>query len=250
MKYFFPAVAAMLLLSQPEALGQNSASQTVRATNTLMRIGSGNSFSPTDMIQMMPSSSVSTVDGNPYWDERWGASSVLLYDKPTPNDGWYTRYDIRSDEFEFLVNKQIKVAKGSVIKNVVWVDSLTQKTRFLVNAKDYKLDGVPLLGFIEVLVDGDQQLIKRIELQVLKPNYNEAMSTGSKNSKITKKELFYYSDNGELFEIKSRKSLAPLFGEQSEQMSSFIKEEKLKTGRESDLVRIFEHLATLRPVSN
>ena len=246
MKYFFAVVAAMVLL-HPEALCQNTASQTVRATNTLMRIGSGNSFSAADMIQMMPPSNVSGVDGNSYWDEHWGASSILLYDKPALSEGWYTRYDIRTDEFEFMVNKQVKVAKGSFIKNVVWIDSLSQKSRFLVNAKDYRLEGVPLIGFLEVIVDGDQQLIKRIELQILKPNYNVAMSTGSKNSRITKREIFFYSTNGDLFEIKSRKSLEPLFAEHSEQMFSFIKEERLKTSKQEDLTRIFEHLNTLRP---
>ena len=210
---------------------------------------SGTGFDPASAQQMMfmPPSHVDEMEGNPYWDEHWGTSSVMLLDNPKLHEGYLTRYDIRRDEFEFNLNGQIKVAQGKVIKNVVWIDSVSQKPRFMVSARGYKLEGVPLLGFLEVLVEGEQQLIKRVELQVLKPNYNVALSTGSQNSRIVKKTVFYYSSNGELIAITSRKSLAPLFGEESDQMNAFIKKGKLRTNNEDDLRQIFTQLATLRP---
>ena len=244
------AVIFFVLGVHIEGSGQSTAAQTARATNLLTQMSSQSfSAASTQQMMLMPPDRTSKLDGNPYWDEHWGTSSVLLYDNPKPNDGYLTRYDIRRDELEFNINGQVKVAQGKLVKNVVWIDSVTRKSRFLVNARDYKLDGVPLIGFIEILVEGEPALVKKTNLEVLQPNYNVALSTGNQNSRIVKENAFFYTTNNELFEITSKKKIEPLFGNDTEQMNKFIKEERLRTSRQDDLIRIFTQLASLRAKS-
>jgi hypothetical protein len=151
----------------------------------------------------------------------------------------------RNDEFEFLTDKQIKVLPGSKVKNITWMDSATEIKRFLVNAKEYTTEGVPLTGFFEVLVDGTTSLFKKICLEIKKPDFSPALNVGSKDTRIIKRDQYYFNSGKEIYRIKSKKDLEPLFANKTEQMNTFIKEEKIKFTKEYDLMRLFVYYATL-----
>jgi hypothetical protein len=213
-----------------------------RATNIMMRT---TKMSSADLIMGIPSSHESSVIGDSYWDTHWGASALLLYDKDQLVDGHLTRYDIKNDEYEFLINKQVRVLPGIKVKQAVWLDSLTQSKRFLVNAKEYTTDGVPLTGCFEVLADGRTALFKRMYLEIKKPDFNAALNVGSKDTRIVKREHYYFNLGREVYKIKSKKDVAVVFQDKAEQMNAYIKSEKIKFSDEANLIKVFTSYLSL-----
>jgi hypothetical protein len=49
----------------------------------------------------------------------------------------------------------------------------------------------------------------------------------------------------EVFRIKSKKDLEPLYGDKAEEMNVFIKKEKIKFSNEHHLMKLFVHFATI-----
>ena len=197
-------------------------------------------------MQGIPADATGEVVGDTYWDIHWSESAVLLEDNDKIIEGYVTRYDIQKDEFEFKVNNGVKVISGNLVKNVAWLDSLVRSPRYLVNAKGYRKDGVPLTGFFEVLADGNNALFKKLYLEILKPNYNAALHNGTKDTRIIKKQAYFYNIGKNVFKIKSRKSFNPLFKDKAPQMDAFTKKEKLKFNSEADLIKLFNYFSYLK----
>lgn len=222
--------------------------KTYRAATFLTRYSQmGNNLASGDIITSMPNYyEPIEVKGDPYWDKRWGISSVMLVKGNEYIEGYHTRYDINRDEFEFLLrNNEIKVLSGSKVDNMVWLDSTTQLPRFLVSSKQrkYTVDNLPLAGFLEVLVEGENLLFKKIQLEILKPDFNPALNVGSKEEKILKRESFYFAVGASLVRIKSKKSLDALGSDYEQKINQFMKANNIKLNNEGDLVRLFLFLA-------
>lgn len=222
--------------------------QYVKSNNFLMRLGRNNGkIGIGDVFVNLPSANDGgEVVGDPYWDFHWGSSALELYNRKQLIENYLTRYDIRQHEFEFKFDNDIKVLRGDLVKTVIWKDSLTQQPRYLVNAKDYREDNVQLLGFFEVLVDSTNSLFKKVYLEILKPDFSPALNVGSKNTRIIKKENYYYNINREVYKIKSAKSFDILFQDKKVPMNNFIKKERIKFNRESDLVKVFNYFLSLQ----
>lgn len=239
-------VMIFLLAIQHPALSQEDISKAVRANNMMFRFSQvGGMMKVGDIIQGMPSSDAPEVLGDTYWDKHWAKSSLLLYKNDGLIEGFMTRYDIHKDEFEFLVQNDVKILKGTAVKNIVWLDSLTSLPRFMINAKGYTEEKVPLAGFIEVLVEGTTMLVKKVKLEVLKPDFNPALNVGSKDARILKKEFYYFNNGKELIRVKSKKSIEPLYtlyNNDSKRVEAYIKKEGIKFNNENDLVKLFSYL--------
>jgi len=243
----FVVAGLFLLVASMPVIGQKSideVSKTVRANNIITAFGQFNQNLPVGQILTgMSTPTVSEIVGDPYWDSHWGKSSLLLYKNNELIEGYITRYDIYKDEFDFKLQDDIRVLNGSKVKNIVWIDSVTNKPRFLVNARGYTEDNVPMIGFLEILVDEEVALFKRIRIEVLKPDFNPALNVGSKDTRIIKKESYYYNLSQSLTLIKSRKSLNPLVSRYGAVVDQYSKAESLKLNKEEDLIKLFQFLA-------
>ncbi len=240
--FLFVFCAATLLVAQKP---DNEISKSVRANNIITGFSQFNQRLPVGQILTgMSSTTTSEVVGNPYWDIHWGKSSLLLFKNDELIEGYITRYDIYKDEFEFKLLDDVRVLVGNKVSNVVWIDSLTNKPRFLINARDYTEDDIPLSGFLEILVDEETALFKRIKIEVLKPDFNPALNVGSKDTRITKKESYYYNDGKSLIRIKSKKSFEPLVAKYGQRVNQYLKSNDIKTSQEADLVKFFRFLAS------
>lgn len=235
-------VVLLLVISLPCALlGQEDASKAVRATNFMNRLGQMPTLQTGDVFRTLPSAEISEVVGDPYWDKHWANSSLQFYKNDQMAEGYLTRYNIYSKEFEFKIQNGIKILPGAIVKNLVWIDSLTKATRFLVNAAAYQKNDVPLVGFLEVLVEGENNLFKKISLEILKPDFSPALNIGSKDTRIVKNEDFFFNVGNELIRIKSKKDLIPIFKNKERQMDIYIKKEGIKFRSEADLIKIFNY---------
>ncbi len=220
-------------------VAQSTIDKYVRANNAINQMNYNN-MKQGDMIYQVRSSETSEWIGDPYFDTHWAKSSILLYDGRLI-EGQLIRYDIRQNEFEIRLSGQVKVLSGSLVQNVVWVDSLDSSTRYLVNTKDLNWENSKSTGFMELLVEGENPLMKRIVIEILKPDYNLALNVGSKDYRIFKKVKYYYVRNATLHEVKKR-AVIQEFKEKFPEIESFCKKESISWSKQSDLVQLFSYL--------
>jgi hypothetical protein len=237
-------VLAGLICITLHSLAQPTVSESVRTGNILNRLQQQNGLSTGDLILPSSSATEHEVEGDPYWDPHWSKGAIQFYEKDRWATGYTMRYNIRRNDFELFFSKDIRVVEGNQIRHMVFADSLSGKTRFLINAKEYKEHDVQMIGFFEVLVDGNTALLKHIRLEILKPDFSPALNVGSKNTRILKKESYFFNVGKDVYRIKSKKSVDMLFGDKEAEMNQFIKKEAIRFNRESDLIKLFSHFST------
>jgi hypothetical protein len=218
----------------------------IRASNTLDKLNDLDGLGMGDMLYGIPLPEGKVI-GDTYLDTHWKNSSLLLYENDKLIEGFPVRYDILTDDFEVKSKNGIKVVKGGKIKSFVWVDSVTKVPDYFVNAKDFRdEDNVPYSGFFQVLTEGSLPLFKKTEIDVKKADYNIQFNVGSHDDKILKKNDFYTLKDKLVVELpSSKKKIIALFGDKSEVMEVFIKENDLSIAKEDPLKIIFEHYNSL-----
>lgn len=154
------------------------------------------------------------------------------------------KYDIERNRFE-IKEEDIKVLGGERVKNFEWQKTDGFSKAIYVNCASYFLDGVPLIGFFEVLADGENKLLAKTNLDIIKANFDPKFDVGSKADEIVKKEVKYLSKDNDLMIIKKKKSFLLFFEKKSNIISTYIKKNKLSTKSNEDLIRIIEYSNTL-----
>ena len=218
----------------------------VRASNTLDRLRESRDFSTADMLYGIPLPEGKTI-GDSYLDANWKDASILLYESEKLIEGFPIRYDIMTDDVEVKTKKGIKVLQGIKIKSFVWVDSVTKAPDYFVNAKDFKDESnVSYTGFFQVLSEGSLPLFQKAKIDIKKADYNIQFNVGSQDDKILKKIEFYTLKGKQVVELpSSKKKIVALFGDKSEAMEVFIKENDLSITKSDQLKIIFEHYNSL-----
>lgn len=212
----------------------------VRATTAISQLSNNNTLKGGDIIYQIPSGDVPQVIGNPYFDEKWSASSINLYDNQKLLEGYFVRFNIVNYEFEIKTKSGIGILSGSRVRDIVLIDSVTRQPRVLVNFKEISdSDEKIKKGFYELLEDGKFKLFKQTEIEILQPTYNVALNVGSKDFKILRKVRYYFTDASNNTRIVKRKSL-----EKDDSVRSFSKREKLDFENEQQLIKLFKFMNT------
>ncbi len=222
----FKSSLSLLLLVSCFAAGQNL-SPASRTTPIMTNLLNG-------MPIVRPPSN---VVGNIYYDERWRMSSFTLYENKETIEGYPIRYNIYFDELDVNTNTGERALESSRVKSFVLRDSII--TNSFTNAREYTLDEVPLKGFLEVLVDGQVQLLKRFYLIVKDPDYNPAIGSGSRDTRILTHSDLYYARENKMFEIKGKKKLFASFGDKAAEVESFMKTNSVTASTQEGMVKIF-----------
>ena len=236
----------VLLTFTSKCYAQAVVPPNVRATNTLDRLKESRDLGSADMLYGIPLPEGKTI-GDTYLDTHWKNSSILLYENEKLIQGFPIHYDIMTDQVEVKSNKGIKVLKGIKIKSFVWVDSITKAPDYFVNAKDFKGESnVPYSGFFQVLTEGSLPLFKKTKIDIKKADYNIQFNVGSQDDKILKKSEFYTLKDKQVIELpSSKKKIIALFGDKSEVMEEFIKENDLSITKSDQLKIVFERYNSL-----
>jgi hypothetical protein len=213
----------------------------VRAVNTLEGLTDSNGLGANEMLYGIPIPPGKVI-GDTYLSTSWKKSVVLLYKNDKVLEGYLVRYDLYADEMGFKTAAGIKVLKGNDIKSFVWMDSLRQEPYYFINGRDYKLDGIPLTGFFEVLVDGGTPLFKKTRLNIKKASYNVALDVGTRDDKIIKTFDYYAGVSDDVIEIPtSRKKAMTLFPGKEDEMGLYMEANSLSLKKEQDLIHLFRH---------
>lgn len=231
----------LLTLLQFEVFGQWAIPAQMRAENTLDRLSDKGGLSNSDILYGVPLPPGSVIGDN-YLDKKWNKANILLYQTETIIEGYPVKYDVKSDLIEIKTNVGIKVLDVKKVKNLVWVDSISSAPHYFVNAGEFKKEGVPSKGLLEVLVDGTLPLVKKTEFFVKKPTYNAALDVGTRDTKIYPKETTYFVKEGEMIKVKGKKDIAAAAPERAKEVETFIKVNKLNVNKEADLIKVFEFL--------
>lgn len=181
------------------------------------------------------------IKGHVYLTPYWNNANVILYADELFLEGLAVKFDIYRNEFDIRFKDGVRVLPGSKVKTVVWADSLTRQLRYLINAADFKENGVPLKGFFEVLSDGAIPLVSLSFVEILEPDFNPALNVGSRDIRIIQKKNFYYLSGNEVFRIKNKKQLEELFQSHQKEMKDFIKKNQVNISSAASLRMAFDY---------
>ena len=235
-------VAVLLItvfISCGSSIAQAVIPSQLRAQYTLNGVGDVNGLSTNEMLFGIPLPPGEVI-GNTYLDLKWNKSRIMFYENEKIIEGLPVKYNIKEELLEIKTKYGVKVLEAARVKSFMWADSLLTLEHYFINGKEYKQNGSPLSGFLEVLSEGSIPLLKRTAIIQKDPNYIAALDVGSTDTKLIKKETFYFAKGTDLKKIGTKKSLLQAFGEHSTAVEQYIKENKLDLDRQNDLAKIFE----------
>jgi hypothetical protein len=118
---------------------------------------------------------------------------------------------------------------------------------YFVNSAAYKFEDTPFDGFLQLLCDGEFQLLKLTRAEIVKPSYNPSLEVGDRDAYIVKKETLYYSlPDKRISKVKGKSEILSLLGERKDLVKSFITSNRLGFKNEEDLIKIFSHYNSLK----
>lgn len=215
--------------------------KTIRATNIAELFTKRPNFIGGNQVFGIPPEPKRLI-GNFYLDTKWNKASILLYKDNEVVEGYFVRYNINSNNFELRADEAdlVSTMPGLRVQNIVWIDNEHNVPRYFVNGMDLLEDGVPISGFFEVLVDGQMPLVRRTVASIKESNYNQALMVGERNDQIIKRNQYYYLNGKNLYLIpKNKKKFFKIFGDKSEELEKFVKENAVNIRQPSGYFTIF-----------
>lgn len=228
-----------LIILPATAFCQTAVPSNIRAQISAERLSTQNWERLGNAIVGMPIPPGDVI-GDVYLDSKWNMGSVMVSDKNSLIEGYPMKYDLKSQNIEIKTSGGVRVLDIKNVGHMVWLDSITRQPRYFVNGSKYKDDGVPIVGLMEVLLDGEKALFKKTKLNIKQPTYVAAMDVGSRDTEIYKKAAYYYNNGVDVVEIKSKKKFIDSLGDIGEEVEKYMKDNKLDVKTEDDLVKIFQ----------
>lgn len=179
------------------------------------------------------------LKGDYYLEESWLMGHVML------NTGFEIkdipiRYDLYNHYLEIKFDKSIKVLNESRIESFRTFERSGSEKKY-INASTFKLEDVPLLGFYEVLAEGECNLLKKTKIKIKEPDYVPAFDMGSMDTEIIKKTDYFLAFDETVYPIANgnNKNLAH-FKEHKAVLKDYIKSNKLRFKRPDDAIKIVD----------
>jgi len=157
------------------------------------------------------------------------------------------RYDIYADQMQFRTEGEIYIISNyRQIQSVILEDMEYIYTDYSISFGTDDPDGV---AYFALLVDGECKLLERKNIRIQEPEppklYQEA-----KPAKFILKDDSYYLKLGEksAVKIKSKKDLVEILSDQQDNLKTFIRSNKLSTGKREDLIKIISFYNEFSPL--
>lgn len=175
----------------------------------------------------------SNMKGSCYLDKEWLRADIFMAWDSVIYKDVQTRIDLRRNEVEVKTNDKIGIIPSFRVHSVFFPDSKT----LLITEYPLKSEKK---GFYKVLVDGNNALLCKYEIEIKPSNYNIALQVGNKNDTMIKVKNYYLYRDGELIAIgKSKGKLKKQFQSNDEAMK-FISTNKINPKNEESLMKFFE----------
>ena len=178
------------------------------------------------------------VEGTHYFQDYWSIGDVILFNGSTLED-LQMKFDIEKNHLEIKTENKVKLLEDSFIKEFTLLDSESGSKKKFMNCSLYKENGVELIGFFESISDGKMSLFSKMELDIIKASYDAKFDVGDKSDKVLKVENYFIANGENVYRIaKNKKENLKIFGDKSEQITSYLKSEKLSLKDKEDLQKI------------
>lgn len=211
----------------------------IGALGLLLVAGNSNVQAQTAKILFPPGQNIKNtneklpdVDGSQYLLDDWELGNIKLTNG-TSIDSIYLKLNIYKGELHFRYNKGDYII-GSP-ENIKEVNMNGQKFIFASNIDDKKVKR----NYLEVLVDGNIELLVLHTTKRISSNYNVAMDVGAKNDRLESDEKIYIKVGDSIIEHdKKGKKLMAALGNKSEQIKKEIENEDLSFKKKEDMIKI------------
>jgi hypothetical protein len=203
--------------------------------------GKGVEFNPQPqgVISELPLSEPKTV-GTSYIYETWHLGNIDLGERGMIRNK-FIRYDLSNHFIEIKLDSVIKAVDGIYVKNFNLIDIDGISHRY-VNCSEFVYDNTRLLGFFEIIDEGEYSLFLRTEAILIESDYVMQLDMGSRDHKIVKEEEFFIAHDTRVIKVpRSRNNLEVLYPE-VEGLKTFLKSEKVNTKKEKDLKKLVDFL--------
>lgn len=183
----------------------------------------------------------SVVEGSFFINNNWSVGNVILYNGKTLK-GMPLKYNLRDEVLLILDENQVsRLLRDDEIEKFQWFDSEKNKNVLFLNCLDYEQNGVPMVGFLELLSAGKVDLLLYRSLTLQEGYYSVTHDAGQLNDEYKINEFFYLSSEKTLFEIKNKKALYEYTGEHAGEIKSFVKKQGLRLKDPDDLTKLINY---------
>lgn len=173
-------------------------------------------------------------------------TSFLLNDSSLL-EGVPTRYYVLSNEFEIKTKAGLRALKGDKVKSFVWIDSASKRPQYFINMKYFKQEnGVPGVGFMQILSEGKITLLKQTEIIFKEANFHVALNVGNRDHEFIRKTNLYYLVGDTYKPLPQRKKLPSIFPDKQAELQKFIKLNQLDLGSEHHIQSLIDFYNNLK----
>lgn len=190
--------------------------------------------------------------GDIYLDTGFHVSTVFFYPEvvkqfdPKAADsvsGYPVRLDLREHVVEFKVSNAVKGIEPRAVRKIEYKLPHASRPTLLINTREFTTVPEQVFGFVEQLCSGSLEVYKFSVLNLKKPTYHAALSSGDKNAYYYKQPLYLYRNTQNAlipFKAKNKKALLELLSKKRAAVESQLEKTENYLKSEEDIIRILE----------
>jgi hypothetical protein len=197
------------------------------------------------LIDVSPVVLNESVEGTPYINEKFLPATISASD----GDVFYVRYNAMNDEFEVKGDKNKAYALNRYRRDIVVEILPLKKTYQVIGFYDEEKN--ENFGYFLYLSNPKAKTVlfkkeKVIFIDEQKATTGYDNTSPAKYKRINDKFFIRLNDNKILSELPNKKKdIVKLFPEHEDKVLKYIKENRIKTSREEDLIQLINYVNTL-----
>lgn len=200
-----------------------------------------NSINPGEVLMEFDNRSAQ-IEGSFYLFDDWKIGELTLKSGASIYDQ-LLNYDVEYDLLEVKLENEVKIVPLSMLNGFLTSDPEQEQTFYQPCENYFHEPKVPLTGLCEVIETEYYGLISRFMTDIKESTYIPALDMGNKKEELRVKEKLYLTIGDKAIEIPQKKqSFVNLYPDQSLDLASFIKEQKLNQKNVNDLLIILNYL--------
>jgi len=174
--------------------------------------------------------------GSYYLSKDWYIGRVLAKNG-TRYENFYLRYDILRNQIEMIVGRKIKILKGDRVQSFEWFNTDRLAIHTFINAKIYHHEGNLFNGFLQIIEDGEIQILLLSHISFF--NAQATPSVAQLSNEVLVLEELYLAKDYELFKVKKKNQA--IFEPHLREIQVYMKENNLKIRENGDLKQIIRY---------
>jgi len=185
------------------------------------------------------------AEGSFFINNNWLLGDVLLFDERII-EKMPLKYNLRDDQLVILDETQIsRVLRFDKIDKFVWFDIDKKRNITFTNSLEFNSNGSGLVGFLEILVEGEWFLYRHYNLILTRGNYSITHDAGQLNDEYVIEENFYLGKDKTLYAANKKKEIKSLLNDKNPEVEKFIKSRNIKFNKEEDLASLIRYYNSL-----